>query len=168
MENKPINDFFCSLFQSPIGEILIFWEKEGIFEVSFIKKDSEKRISCLTNSGYKIKFKTSPIDSQLKEYFEGRRKFFLAPLILNGTPYQKRVWEETLKIPYGETCSYIELARRIGNPMGSRSVGTALKLNHLSIIIPCHRVIRNSGELGSYTGGSFRKRWLLMHEYKHK
>lgn len=98
---------------------------------------------------------------QLEEYFEGKRKSFDLPFEPKGTEFQKSVWNELLKIPYGETCSYGEIAKRIGNPKASRAIGMANNRNPISIIIPCHRVIGASGKLVGYGGGIDIKEKLL-------
>jgi methylated-DNA-[protein]-cysteine S-methyltransferase len=101
---------------------------------------------------------------QLEEYFAGKRRDFDLPLRLNGTEFQQRVWRALTKIPYGETWSYGELAKRIGNPNASRAVGLANGRNPISILVPCHRVIGADGSLTGYGGGVERKQWLLAHE----
>jgi methylated-DNA-[protein]-cysteine S-methyltransferase len=98
---------------------------------------------------------------QLEEYFEGRRTAFDLPLDLVGTEFQRRVWAELAKIPYGETISYGELARRLGQPGAARAVGLANGRNPIGIIVPCHRVVGASGALTGYGGGLPRKRQLL-------
>lgn len=99
--------------------------------------------------------------NQLEEYFSGKRKSFDLPFEFKGTEFQKSVWNELLKIPYGETCSYGEIAKRIGNPKASRAIGMANNRNPISIIIPCHRVIGASGKLVGYGGGLDIKEILL-------
>jgi methylated-DNA-[protein]-cysteine S-methyltransferase len=101
---------------------------------------------------------------QLKEYFEGKRKIFSIDLDFEGTDFQKKVWNELLKIPFGQTISYLELSRRIGDVKAIRAVGNANGKNPVSIIVPCHRVIGTSGKLIGYGGGLWRKRWLLEFE----
>jgi methylated-DNA-[protein]-cysteine S-methyltransferase len=112
-----------------------------------------------------IELKESPLIkqtiNQLEEYFEGKRKSFDLPFEPKGTEFQKLVWNELLKIPYGETCSYGEIAKRIGNPKASRAIGMANNRNPISIIIPCHRVIGASGKLVGYGGGIDIKEKLL-------
>lgn len=98
---------------------------------------------------------------QLLQYVAGQRQVFDVPLRAHGTPFQKRVWDELLRIPYGQTISYQDLARRIGQPTASRAVGLANGRNPLAIVVPCHRVIGASGQLTGYGGGLPRKRWLL-------
>ena len=102
--------------------------------------------------------------AQLTEYLEGKRTGFTLPLAPTGTEFQKRVWAELETIPYGQTLSYGELARRIGNPSASRAVGLANGKNPVSIIVPCHRVIGASGKLTGYGGGLERKSALLALE----
>ena len=101
---------------------------------------------------------------QLKEYFAGNRREFDLPLSLEGTEFQQRVWRELTKIPFGKTWSYGQLAKRIGNPNGSRAVGLANGRNPIAIIVPCHRVIGADGSLTGFGGGIDRKEWLLAHE----
>lgn len=101
---------------------------------------------------------------QLREYFARKRTEFDLPLAPRGTPFQERVWKQLLAIPYGETCSYADIARGVGKPTASRAVGAANGKNPIAIIVPCHRVIGASGALTGYGGGMPTKRWLLDHE----
>ncbi|HYD61412.1 MAG TPA: methylated-DNA--[protein]-cysteine S-methyltransferase [Noviherbaspirillum sp.] len=103
---------------------------------------------------------------QLDEYFAGTRVEFDVPLDLDGTTFQQSVWAALLSLPYGETTSYQEIARRIANPKAIRAAGTAIGRNPVSIIVPCHRVLGTSGGLSGYAGGLERKRYLLAHEGK--
>jgi methylated-DNA-[protein]-cysteine S-methyltransferase len=103
----------------------------------------------------------APVARQLDEYFAGRRKVFDLDLSPEGTPFQRRVWERLLEIPYGETISYGTLARRVGNANASRAVGLANGRNPIAIIIPCHRVIGSNGTLTGYGGGLPLKQKLL-------
>lgn len=101
---------------------------------------------------------------QLEEYFAGVRQSFSLPLHMQGTPFRKRCWEALCAIPYGETISYGEQARRIGSPKAVRAVGGANHHNSICIIVPCHRVIGKDGSLTGYGGGVHIKQWLLAHE----
>lgn len=101
---------------------------------------------------------------ELTAYFDGRRRTFDVPLAPNGTDFQRRVWLALRDIPYGETISYAELARRVGSVAAVRAVGAANGRNPIPIIIPCHRVIGSDGSLTGFGGGIERKRWLLQHE----
>jgi len=102
--------------------------------------------------------------SQLAEYFAGRRRTFDLPLDFRGTEFQKRVWEALLRIPYGRTRGYAELAEELGRPGAARAVGQANGLNRIAILVPCHRVVNADGGLGGYGGGLWRKLRLLEAE----
>ena len=102
--------------------------------------------------------------TQLDEWFAGRRSAFELPLVAPGTPFQERVWRELAALAPGETISYEELAFRAGWPGAQRAAGTANGANRLAILVPCHRVVRKTGEVGNYGGGRWRKEWLLRHE----
>jgi methylated-DNA-[protein]-cysteine S-methyltransferase len=108
------------------------------------------------------------VRKQLAEYFAGERREFDVPLKLAGTPFQQSVWQELVRIPFGETISYGELARRVGKPEASRAVGNANGRNPISILVPCHRVIGSDGKLTGYAGGVDRKKWLLAWERRAK
>jgi methylated-DNA-[protein]-cysteine S-methyltransferase len=103
-------------------------------------------------------------ERQLGEYFDGRLTAFDLPLSLDGTDFQRSVWDELVRIPFGERISYGELARRVGRPGSARAVGLANGRNPVSIIVPCHRVVGSDGTLTGYGGGLDRKAWLLDHE----
>lgn len=103
-------------------------------------------------------------EAELGEFFAGDRQEFSVPLAPRGTPFQLRVWAMLRAIPFGETCSYAELAAAAGAPKAQRAAGTANGANPLSILVPCHRVIGARGALTGYAGGLERKRWLLDHE----
>lgn len=142
-------------YPSPVGELLIESEDDKIVTVNFLK-DSKQEESF-----------TSIIEqciAELEEYFYKGRKFFTVALDPRGTDFQKKVWNELLTIPYGETISYEALAIRIGNIKSIRAVGLANGQNPIAIIIPCHRVIGKGGELVGYGGGLENKEWLLYHE----
>jgi len=100
-------------------------------------------------------------------YFKGELKQFFTPIVMFGTPFQKRVWLELKKIPIGETRSYSDIAKKLETLGAVRAVGSANGANPLAIIIPCHRVINIDGQLGGYRGGLARKKWLLEHEAKY-
>jgi methylated-DNA-[protein]-cysteine S-methyltransferase len=104
------------------------------------------------------------VREQLTGYFAGERQEFQIPVGLEGTPFQLRVWRELMRIPFGTTITYAELARRVGQPTASRAVGNANGRNPVSIIVPCHRVIGANGKLTGYAGGVEKKDWLLHWE----
>jgi len=101
---------------------------------------------------------------QLKEYFQGKRKTFDVPLDPQGTDFQKLVWQSLLKIPFGQTQTYLDIAKMVDRPKGAQAVGGANGRNPISIIVPCHRVVGTNGSLTGYAGGIERKLWLLEHE----
>lgn len=101
---------------------------------------------------------------EIEEYFAGTRREFTIPLAPRGTGFQLAVWNALLEVPYGDTISYAELARRIGRPAAVRAVGAANGANPIPVVIPCHRVIGSNGTLTGYGGGIERKQWLLAHE----
>ncbi len=101
------------------------------------------------------------LESELGEYFHGKRRQFSTPIAIEGTPFQKRVWNSLLQIPFGNTCSYEDIARSIDRPGASRAVGRANGDNRIAILVPCHRVVRSDGTLSGYGGGVWRKRILI-------
>jgi AraC family transcriptional regulator of adaptative response/methylated-DNA-[protein]-cysteine methyltransferase len=110
---------------------------------------------------------SAPLDqlgSELAEYFAGRRRAFEVSLHVSGTPFQEKVWKELARIPYGETRSYEDVAKRVGSPGAMRAVGTANGMNRIAIVLPCHRVVNKGGKLGGYGGGLWRKQRLLALE----
>ena len=102
---------------------------------------------------------------ELQEYFAGKRQTFTVPLTGAGTPFRRKVWAEAAKIPFGQTATYAEIAKRIGSPRATRAVGQALGANPIAIIVPCHRVVATHGK-GGYAWGLVRKDKLLAHEKK--
>jgi len=101
---------------------------------------------------------------ELDEYFSGRRTEFSVETTLQGSPFEKMVWRELQRIPFGATASYAEIAARLGNKRAIRAVGNAAAKNPVAILIPCHRMIGSGGALTGYAGGLARKEWLLQHE----
>ena len=104
---------------------------------------------------------------EVDEYFRGKRSEFSVPLIFRGTDFQIAIWRRLVRIPYGQTATYSDLARAVGRPRAMRAVGQANHRNPISIVIPCHRVVGSDGRLVGYGGGLWRKEWLLEHEKKH-
>lgn len=125
----------------------IFWERQSC--VMSIKENDKKNLIL------------NQTETQLREYLDGKRQKFDIPLDIQGTAFQKQVWKQLAKIPYGETRSYKDIAKAINNEKASRAVGAANGLNPLSIIIPCHRVISSDGSLCGYAGGLSIKKMLL-------
>jgi methylated-DNA-[protein]-cysteine S-methyltransferase len=142
--------------QTPLGIAKIEGDGNGIWAITVFdtpEKTSSVIAEALEDAVY-----------QLKEYFDGSRTSFDLPLNPDGTEFQKRVWEELIKIPYGTTISYLELSKRLGDVKAIRAVASANGKNPLWIVVPCHRVIGSDGSLTGYAGGLPRKKWLLEHE----
>lgn len=152
-------------FDSPIGRLLL--TTDGTALTGLYMEVSRKAQST---EGWVEDGSVGPLAEtvrQLAEYFAGTRRKFDLPLRLAGTAFQQRVWRELTEIPYGETWSYGQLAKRIDKPSASRAVGLANGRNPISILVPCHRVIGADGSLTGYGGGLERKQWLLAHEGLH-
>ena|ERR1039457_4793350 len=144
-----------SCFESPVGLLEIAASEHGISSLYFMNET----VPVTKPSGM-----VKECFVQLKEYFAGQRRVFSVDLDLQGTEFQKKVWNELVNIPFGETISYLELSKRLGNVKAIRAVGNANGKNPVSIIVPCHRVIGSDGKLIGYGGGLWRKRWLLEFE----
>lgn len=146
---------------SPIGELTITAEG-GL--LTGVHMHDQRHFPSIPPSVERDDAGLAPIVEQLQAYFSGELTAFDLPIELRGTPFQRRVWTALQDIPYGETISYGELARRVGNPKASRAVGLANGRNPVAIVVPCHRVIGADGSLTGYGGGLDRKVWLLEHE----
>ena len=145
------------------GVCLLEFSDRRLLETQFTAVRQRLRAALVPGDNLHLR----QLKRELAEYFAGRQKYFLVPLASPGTPFQKRVWNELRRIPYGKTLSYEGLAARLGNPRAGRAVGRANGLNRLCVVIPCHRVVNQNGELGGYGGGMWRKRWLLEFEREH-
>lgn len=141
--------------ETTLGLMEIICEDESLVGLKLVSEKTHRE--CENKTSKKVK-------SQIKEYLNGSRKTFNIPIKLTGTDFQKRVYEETLKIPYGSTKTYGEIANSIGNPKSMRAVGMALNKNPIWIIIPCHRVIGKDKKLTGFAGGIDKKLSLLKLE----
>ena len=148
MENR-----YASVIDSPVGKLTILADDEAVYEITFTEKDIE---SLSENT------LTLEVAQQLKAYFDGNLQTFDFPIKQNGTEFQKEVWQNLLKIPYGTTISYAKFSEH--KPLAIRAIASANGKNDLAIVVPCHRVIGSSGKLVGYAGGLWRKQWLLQHE----
>ena len=146
--------------QSPVGQLKLIAHEKALVAVLW-ETDHPNRVLL----GEMQQDESHPIlkttHAQLKEYFEGKRLTFDLPLEFYGTDFQKRVWNQLLQIPYGETRSYLDIANAIGQPKAVRAVGAANGKNPISIIAPCHRVIGKNGKLVGFAGGIESKAYLL-------
>lgn len=141
---------------TPLGTAKLEGTEDGLSVVSVL--DTKKSPTAV------IPIVLEEAACQLQQYFEGEREQFDLQLNPQGTPFQKSVWEELLRIPYGKTVSYLELSKKLGDVKAIRAVAAANGKNPLWIIVPCHRVIGSDGSLTGYAGGLHRKKWLLDHE----
>jgi AraC family transcriptional regulator of adaptative response/methylated-DNA-[protein]-cysteine methyltransferase len=155
------------ILESPIGPLIIGATDEAICLLEFTERRAlQAQFTALRKrvKGPVVPGSNRHIDKlakELSEYFAGKRREFTVPLAYPGTEFQHKVWKGLLKIPYGKTTSYEELAKRVGNPGAQRAVGTANGANRIAIVIPCHRVVNKGGKLGGYGGGLWRKQFLL-------
>lgn len=145
-----------AIINTPLGLTEIQGDENGISKIYIRDEDVE-----ITS---KIPSKLKEAVIQLQEYFEGKRTHFTFLLHPSGTEFQKKVWQELLNIPFGKTCSYLELSKKMGDVKAIRAVAAANGKNPLWIVVPCHRVIGSDGSLTGYAGGLWRKKWLLEHE----
>lgn len=145
--------------KTPLGTVYIEGDENGISKISVIE-------AALENA--KPTTELAEAVQQLTEYFEGKRRIFDFKINPQGTDFQKKVWKELLKIPFGKTISYLDLARALGDEKKIRAAASANGKNPLWIVVPCHRVIGSDGSLVGYAGGLWRKKWLLEHEQDHK
>lgn len=141
-----------TFFKCPLGVVKIVGDANGISEINIL--DEGEVSDSIPND-------LEQAVIQLQEYFEGKRTHFDLKLNPKGTDFQQSVWQELLNIPYGETLSYMELSKKIGDVKAIRAVAAANGKNPLWIVIPCHRVIGTDGSLTGYAGGLWRKKWLL-------
>lgn len=152
-------DHVRGYYESPIGLLEVRGTKRGIFSITFTEEEKEDA---------NVHEELQQCMDQLHTYFLGGvQQFHSLPLAMHSTDFQLRVWEYLLRIPYGETVSYGEVARAIGEPKAVRAVGTAVGRNPLMLLVPCHRVLPASGAVGEYAHGAWRKEWLLRHEQTH-
>jgi methylated-DNA-[protein]-cysteine S-methyltransferase len=154
-------ELYTTYYHSPVGLLKIAGTENFICEVSFHdtsqKSQANKKdmppmlIQCI---------------EQLIQYFQGERRIFEFPISQQGTSFQQEVWSHLMTIPYGRTINYLQLAIKTGDPKATRAVANANGRNNVCIIVPCHRVIGSNKELIGYSGGLWRKKWLLEHEMK--
>ncbi len=149
--------------KTPLGEMYLEATDKGISGLFWKKPKSNTKPTSA-----KAKAHLEAASKQLAEYFKGERKKFNLKYDLHGTDFQKKVWKTLLKIPYGKTCSYGELAEKVGAPKAYRAVGSANGKNPVCLLIPCHRVIASNGSLGGYSGrGGLKTKQFLLSLEKH-
>jgi methylated-DNA-[protein]-cysteine S-methyltransferase len=147
---------FTTYLNSPIGFLEISGTQTFVTSVLFVPEEEPSSVP--------VPEVLLQCKKELEEYFAGKRKKFDVKLKPEGTDFQRKVWSELKKLQYGDTTSYIEIAKQLKNPGSVRAVGHANGKNPIAVIIPCHRVISGDGKLTGYSGGMWRKQWLLEHE----
>jgi methylated-DNA-[protein]-cysteine S-methyltransferase len=178
---KAIDTLYWDTWNSPFGTVTVSCSGKGIRELAFAsgkihsngssscgpaRREAVELIRAGRNQSPGAQFARQAI-AELREYASGRLQRFSLPLDLGGTPFQRKVWKALRAIPYGETRSYQQVARAVGNPRASRAVGMANHWNPVAIVVPCHRVIAADGTLGGYAGGLERKTQMLQFENSH-
>ncbi len=158
---------YCRNISLPLGRICITADSRHLLAITFedTKQDvADSDDGCIVGSNPIIQ----QTEEQLRQYFALKRTTFDLPITFTGTEFQRKTWQSLLGIPYGETRSYSQQARAIGNPKAVRAVGRTNGLNPIAIVVPCHRVIGKSGKLTGYAGGLDRKKFLLALERKNR
>jgi len=156
--------------QSPVGHIIAVVSHKGLAALRLVENDNPQKIvkdiaqqfpgATLVKDDRKI----APVLRQIEEVMSGRLAASRVPLDLHGTPFQKRVWKELARVPWGKTYTYSDLARKAGNPKAVRAVASCCARNPIAFVVPCHRILRKGGGLGGYYWGLDRKRELLERE----
>jgi methylated-DNA-[protein]-cysteine S-methyltransferase len=151
---------FYKYITSPIGELELCAGDDGLVSVLFVSTH-KKELSKQVETEHPVLAET---EKQLNAYFNKRLTAFNLPLALDGTEFQKRVWNQLTKTTFGNTINYLELAKQLGDEKCIRAAASANGKNPISIIVPCHRIIGSDGSLVGYSGNLERKQWLLQHE----
>ena len=165
-------DICIQYHKTKIGELILGSFKEKLCLLDFNFRKMRNAVDDRIKKGLNAEFKEEDSDiiektrTELEEYFQGERKEFDVPIQMVGTDFQKSVWNALLKVPYGTTSSYLQLAKEINNAKAVRAVASANGANSMAIIIPCHRIIGSNGELVGYAGGLPIKKRLLTLEKK--
>jgi methylated-DNA-[protein]-cysteine S-methyltransferase len=167
MSKRNDRPYYAKAIPTPVGRLMLVCSDDAISALLWENESRERvplpwRVDQVT--AHPLLDKTQ---SQLEEYFSGKRRAFDLPLAPEGTPFQQQVWQALLRIPYGRTISYQEQAMQTGGARKTRAVGAANGKNPISIIIPCHRVIGKNGSLTGFAGGLELKRYLLQLEARH-
>ena len=147
---------YTKYIDTPIGWLKLIASQDALLEIQFVDDKGESDVEEINI--------ISQTMIQLEEYFQGNRKEFALKLAPHGTDFQQKIWQLVKAVPFGETASYLHVAKQSGSEKNTRAVGLANGNNPIPIIIPCHRIIGTNGKLTGYAGGLERKRWLLHHE----
>jgi methylated-DNA-[protein]-cysteine S-methyltransferase len=156
-----MDTIYYTYYESPIGLLRIGGTETYISEIIFIDKQEQ-----IKHGEPGISDVIHQCTEQLIEFFQGKRTIFNIPIHQNGTDFQKKVWGKLIQIHYGKTISYLDLAKQLGDERVIRAAASTNGKNKISIIVPCHRVIGTNKTLVGYSGGLWRKKWLLQHEFR--
>ena len=156
-----MSELHFTYYESPIGLLKIGGTDQYIGELSFVDESDQ-----MEHGEPGITEVMHQCTEELIEYFHGTRRNFTIPVHQEGTDFQKRVWNELLGIAYGKTISYMDLPKKMGDPRVIRAAASTNGKNKIVIIVPCHRVIGSDRSLTGYSGGMWRKKWLLQQEFK--
>jgi O-6-methylguanine DNA methyltransferase len=163
-----MEDLYYDYFESPMGRLWVAATSKGLCRVNFASSEEEFLTSLKEDTHGEPKRGKGPFKDlfeRLEKYFKGEPTSFSdLPLDLRGTDFQRMVWRAVTEIPYGKTSTYGEVAAKVGHPRAGRAAGSALKMNQLLIVVPCHRVVRSDGRLGGFSGGAEGRRRLLRLE----
>ena len=158
---------FLSWLRSPLGTLVAGATAEGVCLLEFTDRGMLEAEFAAVRRVFNVPLVPGSNDHlarlqvELAGYFGGSVRSFTVPLVYPGSPFQRRVWEELLAVPYGERRSYEQIALAVGKPRAARAVGRANGLNRIAILIPCHRLVNKNGQLAGYGGGLWRKQFLL-------
>lgn len=164
--------FNAHWFDTQLGPMMAIADDDGLYLLEFFDCRGIHREVELLRTQFNVELipEQTPIikniQTEISHFCSRKISEFKTPIHLTGTPFQQSVWKELLKIPFGETRSYLEIAKSLNKPSAFRAVAQANAANILPLVVPCHRVINSNGELGGYNGGIARKRWLLQLEKK--
>lgn len=156
-----MQELYYTYYESPIGLLKIGGTDQYISEVSFIDNNEQ-----IAHGEPGLSDMIHYCTEQLIEYFTGRRKVFNLPIHQEGTDFQQKVWSQLLAVPFGKTASYLDMAKKLGDAKAVRAIAAANGKNQIAIIVPCHRIIGSDKSLVGYSGGMWRKKWLLQHEFR--
>lgn len=156
-----MQELYYTYYESPIGLLKIGGTDQYISEVSFIDNNEQ-----IAHGEPGLSDMIHYCTEQLIEYFTGRRKVFNLPIHQDGTDFQQKVWSQLLAVPFGKTASYLDMAKKLGDAKAVRAIAAANGKNQIAIIVPCHRIIGSDKSLVGYSGGMWRKKWLLQHEFR--
>src|SRR3569833_2790025 len=158
-------EVISTYYKSPLGRLRIGGTESYINEISYVD-NLDRAIDAHSALQGPVPPMIIQCIEQLIQYFQGQRRAFDLPISQDGTAFQQKVWNELTSIPFGKTLSYLDMARRLGDPKSIRAAASANGRINIAIVVPCHRVIGSKRDLVGYAGGLWRKRWLLDHETK--